>query len=155
MEGLNTPLSLRVHKHIKKEENGCWNWTKAKDKDGYGITSINGKSYRAHRVFYELYKEKIKSGFVIDHVCRNRSCVNPEHLREVTSRVNILFNSEGLASINSRKTHCSKGHIYNLKNTRVTKQGGRWCRVCDRLRGNIRKGVNRLEERRRRENSSK
>ena len=69
--------------------NACWNWKKP-DLEGYGSFNIQGKSYRAHRVSYQYFNGKIPAGLVIDHLCKNKSCVNPDHLEAVTNMENIL-----------------------------------------------------------------
>lgn len=79
---------------------------------------------------HELHKGPIPEGLVIDHLCRNRGCVNPDHLEAVTQRENIL-RGEGLAAANARKTHCPKGHPYSGENLYVVPSSGRrQCRIC-------------------------
>lgn len=68
---------------------GCWLWQKSKSKDGYGWASFKNKTYQAHRLFYILIKGPIPDGLVLDHVCRCRHCVNPEHLEPVTPQENL------------------------------------------------------------------
>lgn len=126
----------------------CWNWILSLDKDGYGVTNLKGKTFKAHRLYYQLFKGQLIKGMVIDHICRNRKCVNPEHLRQVSPRTNVFENSEALAFKNKQKTHCKNGHEYSVENTRITPAKGRVCRTCDRERGSIRKGINRNENRR-------
>ena len=84
---------------------GCWNWIGSKERE-YGLFSCTGKIQRAHRVSYEYWNGKIPKELQIDHLCRNRSCVNPEHLEAVTARENCR---RGLTGSNqTNKTHCPK-----------------------------------------------
>lgn len=63
---------------------GCWNWFRRFDRCGYGVASVRGVIKKAHRLFYELRNGPIQSGLVVDHLCRNRKCVNPDHLESVS-----------------------------------------------------------------------
>lgn len=114
------------------QETECWEWTLFLDRDGYGDFSINRGHYKAHRISYDLFVKKLTPGLVIDHLCKNRKCCNPDHLREVTVTVNSLDNSDGYSAINIRKTHCVNGHEFTPENTykRNRENGGRQCRQC-------------------------
>lgn len=111
----------------------CWLFAGYKNELGYGqiFTYFDRKmSYQyAHRVSYETFVGPIPDGLVIDHLCRFRHCINPEHLEPVTARVNTL-RGEGVL-MNKRKTHCPKGHPYTDYNTIFNSRGWRVCRQCD------------------------
>ncbi len=117
---------------------GCWEWTGSMDGHGYGQMwsgkrNKNGHPCPAHasRVAYELFKGAIPDGLCLDHLCRNRGCVNPDHLEAVTMKINLL-RGETLQAKNIVKTHCPKGHPYDEMNTYIRKSGKRCCRACDR-----------------------
>lgn len=106
----------------------CWKWVGSIDKsNGYGVAYFKFKKYMAHRVsVYISGKGKIKSSGtndVIDHLCRNRSCVNPGHLEIVSVRINTQRGSR------ANQTHCKRGHEFNSENTYRSKIG-RACRIC-------------------------
>lgn len=128
-------LSVRFHRKVNYDgPNGCWVWTASQFGDsGYGRISHNNRSRGAHRVAYELYVGPIPEGLTIDHLCRNRSCVNPAHLEAVPIGVNIL-RGENPAARNARKTHCKWGHEFTPENTGKKTGGGRRCRACARRR---------------------
>lgn len=79
----------RFFKHVQVSENGCWDWLGSKDDSGYGQFNLNGKIDRAHRSIHTLLKGQIPTSLQIDHLCRNHSCVNPDHLEVVTAQENI------------------------------------------------------------------
>lgn len=76
-------------KRVVVDENGCWNWQMSKSNTGYGQMRIAGKTHYAHRVSYELFTGPLIDGLVIDHLCMNKACVNPEHLEQVTQEINV------------------------------------------------------------------
>lgn len=116
-------------------ENGCWEWTGARDPHGYGRWGVDGKMVLTHRWMYELHIGKIPSGFELDHLCRNPPCLNPDHLEPVSHRENCLRGTSPLAR-NAAKTHCVNGHPFDEKNTyiypRQPKGCARACRTCRR-----------------------
>ncbi len=107
----------------------CWNYTGGKDRDGYGRTCINGRRGRAHRMVDEALVGPIPEGVVIDHLCRNRSCLNPDHMEPVTNSENVK-RGQNVVAINAKKTHCPKGHPYSGENLYVCPRGWRQCRAC-------------------------
>ena len=74
--------------YIVDAETGCWVWQRGRDSKGYGMTKRAGKATVAHRMVYERHVGRIPDGLQLDHLCRNRSCVNPAHLEPVTAAVN-------------------------------------------------------------------
>lgn len=103
---------------------GCWNWLAAKSQDGYSYFYDGHKNMRGHQFSYLIYRGLIPDGMQIDHLCKNRGCVNPDHLESVTPKVN----SE---RARGSWTHCSHGHPIDGYNV---KTGKRVCTTCNRLR---------------------
>lgn len=110
----------------------CWVWTGAKKPNGYGNFGISGRVVYAHRFAYEILVGVIPAGFEADHLCRNRACVNPEHLDSVTHKVNVL-RGQSPTAMHAQATHCPQGHPYDLLNTAIRRSGRRRCRACDRI----------------------
>lgn len=112
---------------------GCWDWSATRRKDGYGLFWMNGRSNnRAHRVSYELFVGPIPGGLVVDHVCRNRGCVNPLHLRVCTRGENVKAPGSLTGAHNGKKTHCVNGHPFTGDNLMIRANGNRDCRECKR-----------------------
>ncbi len=124
-------------KHVdRRAEDECWNWLGTKGRHGYGrlFNKFIRKSIQAHRFSYEALVGTIGDGLVIDHLCRNKSCVNPVHLEPVTQRENTL-RGIGPTAQNVLKTHCKRGHALTPGNVRLCHGGTmRQCRQCERDR---------------------
>ncbi len=110
----------------------CWKWIAGCTEKGYGHFNIAYKeNAKAHKFAFELFFGEVPIGLELDHLCRNRNCINPFHLEIVTHQENMRrghFVGTGLH--NRIKTHCLKGHPYNIENTYINPAGKRNCRIC-------------------------
>ena len=165
-DGINNGISFialaaRFFSRVRIQKNGCWEWTGSTAGYGYGKFHLNTKpkstSKLAHRFSYEMSEGEIPPGMTIDHVCRNRKCVNPDHLDCVTQQENWMKGNgrealkkanEALppgelqarahraslraAEIKRAQTHCKRGHEFTPENTSVRERGTRGCRTCER-----------------------
>lgn len=107
------------------DDERCWQWLASLKPEGYGQFRFEGLTVYAHRMAYELEVGPIPNGLDLDHICRNRSCVNPSHLDPVTRKENI---HRGDAM--KLKSHCGSGHEYTNTNTYKRPDGYRECRAC-------------------------
>lgn len=121
-----------LEQNVRIQPSGCWEWQGWTNDQGYGYITLDGRSVRAHRHFYEKHVGPIPKDMVLDHLCRNRVCVNPKHLEQVTSRENTL-RGIGPAARRAAQTHCVSGHEFTTTNTHIRPNGTRRCRECDRL----------------------
>jgi hypothetical protein len=117
-----------LKRYVTKTDN-CWIWNGPIDKGGYGRTGVDGKDRASHRLIYEHFKGSIPEGLQIDHLCRNRRCVNPDHLEPVTLQEN-LRRGFGPAALNRRKVVCMRGHALSGENLYVNPRGQRQCKAC-------------------------
>jgi len=123
-------LRERLFSQLIIDPSGCLLWTGG-TRRGYGRIKINGRSYQVHRIVYEMFAGPVPEGLDLDHLCRVRHCAAPSHLEAVTPRVNNM-RSTSPSAINITKTHCAKGHEFDLINTSFTPSGRRACRICMR-----------------------
>lgn len=125
------PVEERFLAKVEKTET-CWLWKGAKIRDGYGSLRVDGRSALAHRVAWELFRGPIPDGLTLDHLCRVRHCVNPDHLEVVTFRENVL-RGNGVSAQEARRETCIHGHAFTPANTyrpRGSRQR-RSCRACN------------------------
>ena len=134
---------LAIHPIIRARQfidfngpDGCWIWTGSKSRTGYGNFHLSQvahgrKMSRAHRFIYLFLTGQSGEGLVCDHLCKNRACVNPNHIELVGSVENIKRGNAGIRQ--KEKTACPRGHAYSEENTIYTKEGYRRCRVCNRV----------------------
>ena len=129
---------------IALTDSGCIEWIASLNGVGYGQFYLGPGlgNCGAHRWSYEHHVGPIADGLELDHLCRNRACVNPEHLEPVTHRVNALRGA-GVGAIAASKTHCPWGHPYSGPNLYIYPTSGyRGCRACrKRRRDNQRKAA--------------
>ena len=117
---------------------GCWLWTGSLSVGGYGRYAVNRRPKTAHRVIFEALVHSVEPPLDLDHLCRVRRCVNPEHLEPVTRSENTLRGllPSVVAAGNRRAaalaTHCANGHLYTPSNLYVAPGGQRRCRTCRR-----------------------
>lgn len=119
---------------LPAEPDGCWRWKGYVTRAGYAGFRYDGASRFGHKYGYERFIGPVPDGMELDHLCRNRACVNPVHLEAVTNGDNVR-RGMGPPGINHRKTHCVRGHPFDSANTmlvpiRGRKNPTRRCRTC-------------------------
>lgn len=131
--GKERPAITRFAEKVAIRDDGCHEWTASINNRGYGtFCAGGGVSVVAHRWSYEHYVGPVPDGLVLDHLCRNRRCVNPAHLEPVTQQSNLL-RAVGMGQANTKKTHCPAGHPYSEENTYIPPgRPNRMCRACRR-----------------------
>jgi hypothetical protein len=115
-----------------EKQGECLIWTRYCNEKGYPYFYDGKRMRRAHIVAYELMIGSVPEGLELDHLCRVRHCVNPDHLEAVTHRVNMLRSESPQLTgiINRSKTHCNYGHPFSGDNLYILKGGGRQCKIC-------------------------
>jgi len=131
-----TSLKKRFWAKVVVAQNHCWEWTGADNGKGYGQFWDGQQLVPAHRIAFEWLRGEIPEGLELDHLCRNKKCVNPMHLELVTRSENTKRGiGPALAAQKQRaKTHCPHGHPYSPENTYITPVGGRQCIICRNAR---------------------
>lgn len=122
----NGTLQPRIASQIARDPVfGCWLWTGPRDRDGYGIAYGRGGPRQAHRTVYVELIGTVGEGLKLDHECRRRHCVRPDHLEPVTEQINQRRRAW---AARARRATCRNGH--SLADAIVTPEGGRLCRTC-------------------------
>ena len=140
MPPTDAEIEARFWKHVSPEPNsGCWLWTASEDGRGYGQFAPFGwrglhkqGSIKAYKFAYLFYRGSVPDGKELDHVCRNRLCVNPDHLEPVSHRENVL-RGDSPSARQARQTHCKRGHEFTAENTWSGDEHRR-CKTCDKVR---------------------
>lgn len=117
-----------IRSRIRISESGCWLWLGRLDPCGYARFTIRGRPFLVHRLLFSIFVGPIPDGYCLDHLCRVRNCVNPNHLEPVTRGENTRRGWP------AQKTHCVNGHPYDEANTYIRPSGQRDCRACFRER---------------------
>lgn len=130
----------RLLSEVITTSDDCWEVQRMRNNAGYSRVQIGGGggSYvQGHRLSYERNVGPIPDGMVVDHVCRNRTCINPDHLQLLTMPQNSGRNAWSL------KTHCPQGHPYDEQNTYWYPGEGRHrqCRACGREKSRLRRAM--------------
>lgn len=129
-------LLERLFNRVEKDEiTGCWEWTGAKGIDGYGRIGDDKKVKLTHRVAYEIMRGPLHRGQVIDHLCRNRLCVNPDHMEATSQRINTIRGNTAdiRKKLAAQQTHCINGHEFTKENIYLA-NNQRYCRICKSIR---------------------
>lgn len=124
---MTIPVMDRLGQQVVALESPCWLWLGALLPNGYGVISRGSGDTRnayVHRLSYEAKFGPIPEELEIHHICENRRCVNPDHLRAVTHAENVALSEP------ARRTHCPRNHEYTPENTIRTRSGKRQCRQC-------------------------
>lgn len=126
---MTATLHDRFLARYRVQEDGCWVWTGSMNGHGYGTLYLGGRGPRtigAHKYAFLALRGPYDLTLDLDHLCRNRACVNPDHLEPVTRQVNLNRSPIG----NLAKTHCPHGHEYAGDNLIRDSRGSRFCRTC-------------------------
>lgn len=135
--------TARFHRSYKVDDSGCWLWTAKIGRDGYGRFYLARRWLMAHRFAHELLVGPIPEGHDVDHLCRTRLCVRPQHLEAVTHAENMRRTPYLAARV--AQTECIHGHAYTPENTGRDSRGCRYCKRCHSLTANVRRNERRRQ----------
>lgn len=125
----------RFYAAVQIDPSGCHLWARSKNSRGYGVFYFDGKVHLAHRVAWVFaHGAWPNPDLRVDHICEVKACVNPDHLRELTNRENILRSPLSPMNVLLAATECRNGHPYD-ETTRVDSNGWRVCSRCPSRRG--------------------
>ena len=124
---LNKPIRIE-----RTNEWECWLWQVHLNTEGYGSIYKHGQRVKVHRFSYELFIGPIPAGLVLDHLCRRRNCVNPDHLEPVTNTENILRGASKIGEYLNGRTHCDHGHALTPDNVYTGRRNWQLCKTCRR-----------------------
>jgi len=120
-------LPIRFWNKVRVVTNGCWLWEGVLS-HGYGQFYQGGRMREAHRIAYERLISTVPTKFDCHHLCPNRACTNPTHIKALSHREHSLLTTRQII-------RCPYGHLYTVLNTYVNQRGGRECRVCRKRKG--------------------
>lgn len=134
-------LDRFAEKFTTDKRTGCWLWTNFVDPStGYGLFRLVNRTTQAHRAAWELFRGPIPPGYHVDHLCRNKICVNPSHLEPVTPQENANRGNR------ARRTHCiGAGHPMTPENSGSRRDGHRYCKTCARDKARAKREADRRE----------
>ena len=128
------PVEARFRSRYDVDDvTGCWNWNRGKFSSGYGALYVWGNNRPAHRVGYEMLVGPVALELELDHLCRNRGCVNPFHLEPVTHEENVR-RGESRTNVAAVNNVCFRNHVLDQWNVYVRRDGRRQCKTCHRMR---------------------